>query len=604
MKIYTKILIPTLFLVLVSLVSGAGVTYYLSKRSINDITTTWLETRLSEAVRTVEANEEFLRRYGIVNLSAGDRKAKYDALLELKHIIIGNYGFLLVVSDEGKVLLHPDGEKIGGSVGGQEWFSRMKQMHYGAINISWVDEDYFCVFEYYWPWGWYIAALDPHHEVYGAVNKTRNYVLVLAVAGSVFFALLMIVLVRRLTAPLRFLVYAAEKIGEGRLETRIPVATRDEFGQLSQVFNDTAAKLQKSLGDLQQSEQYFRSLIENASDVIILLNEDGTIRYLSPSIKHVLGFDGREMIGRPAGELIHTDDRPKFDAFWVNSLDQEAAGLLTDDFGFLHRDGSCRLFETTSRNLLDDLSVGGVVLNARDITLRKQFESELLESEKRLRSLTTRLLTAQESERKRLSIELHDEIGQSLTVLKLKVTMIERKLLPDQVQCIEACEDALAFIDQVIEEVRRLCNDLTPSALEDLGLTAALTWTIEEFARHNALELDLNLAEIDHCFSQEKQILIYRICQETLTNIGKHAQASHLKVLARENNDGIYFLIEDNGRGFDPESVRRRHIPHKGQGLTAIHERVRMLGASVRITSSEGRGAKIEFTAPREDVET
>ena len=126
MKIYYKLLTATLPLVLIALISGAGITYYISKKTITHITTDWLETQLAVALRTVEANEEFLRRYGIINIESGEKKAKYDALQELRSVVIRNYGFLMVLDQNGLILHHPRPEMIGRAVGGEDWFMQMK----------------------------------------------------------------------------------------------------------------------------------------------------------------------------------------------------------------------------------------------------------------------------------------------------------------------------------------------------------------------------------------------------------------------------------------------------------------------------------------------
>ncbi|PQP33850.1 histidine kinase, partial [Desulfobacteraceae bacterium SEEP-SAG9] len=126
--------------------------------------------------------------------------------------------------------------------------------------------------------------------------------------------------------------------------------------------------------------------------------------------------------------------------------------------------------------------------------------------------------TAQEDERKRISFELHDELGQSLTVLKLKLRAIERKLNDDQTKLKLDCVNILEDIDQIIENIRRLTRDLSPSILEDLGLSGALKWMVDDFATLNNSKFELITEDINHLFSQESQIIIYRIFQEALTN--------------------------------------------------------------------------------------
>ena len=176
---------------------------------------------------------------------------------------------------------------------------------------------------------------------------------------------------------------------------------------------------------------------------------------------------------------------------------------------------------------------------------------------------------------------------------------IEKKLEKDQIALRKDCNATLKYIDQTIDNVRRLSRDLSPSILEDLGLTAALRWMTEEFGKHNdPLKVSSEIAEIDNLFSQEGQIIIYRIFQEALTNIVKHAGAGHVYVTVQRQSDHVIFSVEDDGNGFNMESVFTRQAPEKGLGLAAMDERIRMLKGFLEIKSSKGRGTKITFILP------
>jgi signal transduction histidine kinase len=172
----------------------------------------------------------------------------------------------------------------------------------------------------------------------------------------------------------------------------------------------------------------------------------------------------------------------------------------------------------------------------KEIEERKWTEEALRESEKTLRYLTSQFLTAQEREKRRVSRELHDELGQALALLKLRLRFIEKNLQEDQTILKKECEDNLQYIDQVIEDVRRLSRDLSPSILEDLGLSAALHWLINNLMKNYLIEISLDVEDINHLFSQDAQIIIYRIFQEALTNIGKHAQATKVSVVMKEHH--------------------------------------------------------------------
>lgn len=228
-----------------------------------------------------------------------------------------------------------------------------------------------------------------------------------------------------------------------------------------------------------------------------------------------------------------------------------------------------------------------------DITLRRRAEEALRESEQRLRFLTSQLLSAQEQERKRISMELHDELGQSLAVLKLQIRDIERGLRDDQQDLREACLELLLYLDGVIDDVRRLSRDLSPAILEDLGLQSALKYLINEFSKHYKVSQSFEVKDLDQRFPAEAQIMIYRIFQECLTNIAKHAGATEVSIAIKERDDLISLMIEDNGAGFDPAPVLTRRAEGRGLGLAALNERARMLGGTLEIQSRPGDGTKV-----------
>ncbi|OGP73308.1 MAG: hypothetical protein A2V86_16360 [Deltaproteobacteria bacterium RBG_16_49_23] len=235
-----------------------------------------------------------------------------------------------------------------------------------------------------------------------------------------------------------------------------------------------------------------------------------------------------------------------------------------------------------------------------EIIERKKAEEALQESEKRLRHLSSKLLTAQEWERRRISMELHDELGQALSVLKLRLSYIGRKLTEDQGALRGECDNSLQYIDQVIENVRRLSRDLSPSILVDLGLTAALKRLADEFVKHHPVRISLDVENIEPLLPEKNQIVLYRIFQEALTNIGKYARANKVTLIAKQQDGMISFLIEDDGKGFDVREFVLRDGAEKGMGVAAMGERVWMLGGTLDLKSQEGKGTQIRFSIPIE----
>jgi signal transduction histidine kinase len=230
---------------------------------------------------------------------------------------------------------------------------------------------------------------------------------------------------------------------------------------------------------------------------------------------------------------------------------------------------------------------------------RLHAEESLKESEARLRHLSSRLLEAQEKERKRLAAELHDELGHALLTIKLQLRALARGLTPEQKTLAEDIEVLQPFIDGVLDNVRRLYFDLSPGNLDDLGLTGALRQMLDVFAKnHKNIRWQTRLDNLDREFSPPTQTVIYRIVQEILTNIGKHAKPSRVSVRVKRNPTAALFTVEDNGCGFDTSQIRSLDDPNRGLGLAAMEERVRMQGGTLEIISRENQGTRIAFTLP------
>ena len=230
---------------------------------------------------------------------------------------------------------------------------------------------------------------------------------------------------------------------------------------------------------------------------------------------------------------------------------------------------------------------------------RERAAEVLAESEQRLRTLSTRLLTAQEKERSRISRELHDELGQSLAAVKLQIRQIADSAGKGQTEIKGACGKTQDYLDRVIEDVRRLSRDLSPTVLEHFGLSAALRRLFSDFAKNYNIEVSIDMIDaVDQLFSRDDQAIVYRIFQEAVHNVGKHAQATRLQVTGVRYGNEVSFTIEDNGKGFDMHDVSRRDIDRRGMGLDIMQERAGMLGGTLEVSSREGKGTRITLRVP------
>lgn len=234
---------------------------------------------------------------------------------------------------------------------------------------------------------------------------------------------------------------------------------------------------------------------------------------------------------------------------------------------------------------------------ARVIRESKLSES-LRKSESRRRQLASQLLTAQENERRRISLEIHDEIAQSLSALKLRVSLLANRLRKDQSPLKAEFDATLTFVDAIIENTRRLSRDLSPSIIQGLKLSGSISWMVNDFSKQTKISVSLEMMDIDGLFNEKEQIVIYRIFQEALSNIRKHARARHVSVAITIKDDDLVLSIEDDGRGFDLTEVWNRHVAQRGLGLAALDERTLMLDGTLTISSEKGRGTRITVTIP------
>jgi PAS domain S-box-containing protein len=264
-----------------------------------------------------------------------------------------------------------------------------------------------------------------------------------------------------------------------------------------------------------------------------------------------------------------------------------------DWWGFIGFD-ECHQEREWSTVELEALKTAASTLGAA--ILSERAETALKESENKLRSLSCQLLDAQEHERKRLAVELHDELGHALLTLKLRLESLEVQLLPQQVSLKRETAEIIRFLLETIDEVRRLYLDLSPGDLEDLGLTNALEALIEDFAAlQKSIQYKVHLENLDGLFELPVQTAIYRVVQEALTNIGKHAEAGEISLAISKDSKLVSFTIADNGKGFDMSDVL---VAKKSLGLLAMEERVKILGGSFSLWSQKDQGTKVSFNIP------
>jgi PAS domain S-box-containing protein len=365
--------------------------------------------------------------------------------------------------------------------------------------------------------------------------------------------------------------------------------------QLKIKAEEEAKRWQEKIGERKKAEEVIqlernnlKGILDNMQDGVSIVGQQCDIQYINPKIEKEFG----PVHGRKCHEYFHD---LKEVCSWCKNQEVLGGRPVQWEWYFPNNGKTYEISETPM------MSPDGVVSKLEifhDITARKRAEEALGELERQRRHLSFQLLMAQETERRRISRELHDELGGALAVLKLRLSFIERKLQEEQRELKEECQNNLQYIDRVMEDVHRLSRDLSPSILEDLGLSATLRWLINNFGKNYDIKMISDVADIDHLFRQSTQIVVYRIVQEALTNIGKHAQAKNVSLAVKRDDGMISISVEDDGKGFDVRKAIMKDAHEKGLGLASMDERARMLGGSLEVWSEEGKGSRITVSIP------
>jgi signal transduction histidine kinase len=230
-----------------------------------------------------------------------------------------------------------------------------------------------------------------------------------------------------------------------------------------------------------------------------------------------------------------------------------------------------------------------------DITDRVKAEAAMRERTEEIQKLTGYLENVREEERTRIAREIHDELGQQLTGLKMDAAWINKKVsgsadqnVPDRIAVM------ISLIDETVKTVRRISSELRPGILDDLGLVAALEWQCQEFEKRTGIISKCRAGLDDYNFDKNFSTNIFRICQEALTNVARHAQATEVETFLTEEDGFIKVTIKDNGIGFDMEEVKAK----RSLGLVGMRERAMLFKGDLAINSEKGKGTVIVLKAP------
>jgi PAS domain S-box-containing protein len=334
----------------------------------------------------------------------------------------------------------------------------------------------------------------------------------------------------------------------------------------------------------------WRGTFDSAQDAILMLDRRANIIRVNIATLRLLECEFRDLIGRPLAEI--TRERLQLDdPFHVRQVWTGKSQVRTD----LELKGkSIWLRSTVDPIKTEDGRLEGAVVFIADITTEKQAEITLLKTLDEVRELSSHLETVREEERRSIAREVHDELGHTLTALKMDIAWLVKHIPDEDGEIHSRGAELTGLVDQTISSMRRIVSRLRPPVLDDLGLDAALEWLTSDFQRYSGVTTEIALADLPVRFRGTEASCIFRIVQEALTNVSKHAAANHVSIRGGVDGDSYRLVVRDDGQGFDSCSSAHR----TGFGLLGIAERVRELGGAMEMDSLPGEGATLVITFP------
>ncbi|HEX2271515.1 MAG TPA: PAS domain S-box protein, partial [Pyrinomonadaceae bacterium] len=344
---------------------------------------------------------------------------------------------------------------------------------------------------------------------------------------------------------------------------------------------------------LRESEERYRELFENARDAIYVHDLKGNYISINRAAERLSGYKREEILGRNFSEFIAQEHIEQARDCLFAKLAQ--SGETMYEVEVIAKDGRRVPVEVSSRAIYENGVIVGVQGTARDITERKQTQDTL-------RMFSRQLIEAQEDERRRIARDLHDQIGQTLTAVKMNLYTIQRLCVTPETA--PRIKDNIDAVDEALRLVRDLSVDLRPPLLDDLGLATALCWYVDRYSQRAgvATEVQIDLPNRNERFSRELETACFRIAQEALTNVVRHARATLVSLRLTRNDTVLEMEVKDDGVGFDPAALRRRAPRVATLGLLGMQERAHAAGGEVEIHSAVSKGTTIRFRVPLEDT--
>ncbi len=442
---------------------------------------------------------------------------------------------------------------------------------------------------------WVVLAEKDISEAFAPIASLRSFAIIMGIVGTTVILIVAIFFAKRITKPITSLALVAGDIANGNLKGIEGIKSRDEIGNLADSFNKMTVNLKKSRDELKQSEERYRDLIENSSEIIYQTDKKRFFVGTNRTMLDKLGYLPEELPGMRIDNIVPASERDKVVKHVQKVVEKGSDSIETM---FLTKKEQIVYVEINSTATYDsDNNFIQTRAFVRDITERKKAEAAE-KHEKDLQLLSSQIISVQEEERRRISRELHDDAGQALTAMKINLEMLENEIPENSPKINQRLADTKNLLMHTLKEVRSLAFELRPSLLDHFGILSAIRGYSKNFSERTNINVEVLGKNITERFPPEIEILFYRCAQEALTNVAKHSEAKNVTINIIQYEDNLRMKIKDSGNGFDVNRHFEKNVNGSSLGLFGMRERVALLGGKLKIHSERNRGTELEILAP------
>jgi PAS domain S-box-containing protein len=338
---------------------------------------------------------------------------------------------------------------------------------------------------------------------------------------------------------------------------------------------------------LRVSEERYRLLVENSTDIVTEISAEDKFLYVSPNVKSILNFEPLELVGTDILSRVFGRDKAA-----IGEILSKLGGSAT--YRYRDKSGGWHWFESSGRVYYTSSGEQRMVMVSRDITQRRKAEQQLEISRKQLQHFTEHLEHILEEERKRISRELHDELGQLLTILKFDLSWLKLEGVKGESDNTARIDAMMESVNEALASVKRISKEIRPPQLDALGLVGAIRWDIDQVDKKTGLKGTVDVEPVDLEIKGEMSTIFYRVFREALTNILRHAQAEHVFIRLFQRQGSVILIIQDDGRGITRKELKGT----TSLGLVGMRERIRMIDGTFSIEGKRGGGTVLTVEVP------